>query len=72
MPAGSKAALSLREMRSTPGSSGWNTSTAARTCGSARISVAWPPCVAMTRRMSAAPASVVGSTSAQTSPPDQS
>ncbi len=59
MPAGSKAALSLRESFCSPASSGWNTSTAERTCGSARISVAWPPWVAMTRRMSAAPASVV-------------
>ena len=44
----------------------------AHVCGSARISVACPPCVAMTRRMSAAPASVVAGTSSQTSPPDQS
>lgn len=40
MPAGSNAALSRRESLSRPASSGWNTSTAARTCGSARISVA--------------------------------
>ena len=47
-----------RERRERPGSSGWNTSIAGRTCGSARINVACPPNAAMARRISAAPASV--------------
>ena len=54
------------------GLSGWNTSTAARTFGSARISMACPPWMAMTRRISAVPASAVAGTSSQMRPPDQS
>ena len=72
MPAGSKADFNCREIVPMPASNGWKTSTAARTSGAARMRVAWPPCVAMTRRTSAAPASVVGSISSQISPPAQS
>src|SRR3569623_1998983 len=42
-PMGSKLSFPRLFSARTPGSSGWNTSTAARTAAGARTSVAWPP-----------------------------
>ena len=72
MFAGSNAVFSPRDKRSTTGVMGWNTSTPSRTSASARIKVAYPPCVARALRMSAAPASAEAGISSQTRPPDQS